>query len=245
MTSGKEAQQDAAVPGLLVEFCGEEYPLEPGETLTMGRDADLTIDEDNGFLHRRMVQIDFEHGFWWISNVGSRLPITVSGGTGTLQSWVGPGSRIPVVLPVITILFSAGETTYEVNVQATIPVFDPIRPTYGAIGDATLGSVDLTRSQFLLILALAEHTLRRVGTGASELPTNAAVAARLGWPITTFNRKLDNVCDKFARSGVKGMRGGPGSLATNRRARLVEYAVAARIVQPDHLPMLDEEGPHE
>jgi hypothetical protein len=229
------------MPGLMVEFCGEVYPLEPGESFTIGRDADLTVDEDNAYLHRRMVQLDFDHGFWWITNVGSRLAVTVSGGTGTLQSLLGPGSRLPVVLPAQAILFTAGETTYEVNVTANLPTFEPVHASGSAEpGDATLGSVDLTSSQFLLILALAENTLRRVGTGANELPTNAAAAARLGWPITTFNRKLDNVCDKFSRSGVKGLRGGAESLAVNRRARLVEYAVAARIVLPDHLPMLDE-----
>ncbi|MFZ2503411.1 MAG: hypothetical protein WAW88_12135, partial [Nocardioides sp.] len=103
-----------------------------------------------------------------------------------------------------------------------------------------LGHVELTPSQFRLMLALAENTLRRAGTGQSDIPTNAAAATRLGWSATTFNRKLDNVCDKYARAGVKGLRGGQGSLATNRRARLVEYAIAARIVRPEHLPILDD-----
>ena len=102
--------------------------------------------------------------------------------------------------------------------------------------------MDLTQTQFMLILALAENTLRRAGSGVSELPSNAKAAARLGWPITTFNRKLDNVCDKFSRSGVKGLRGGAGHLATSRRARLVEYTVAAKIVRAEHLPMLDEDA---
>jgi hypothetical protein len=77
------------------------------------------------------------------------------------------------------------------------------------------------------------------------LPTNAAASTRLGWSLTTFNRKLDNVCDKYARAGVKGLHGHPGQLATNRRARLVEYVVAAKIVRADHLPLLEEEQPGE
>ena len=95
----------------------------------------------------------------------------------------------------------------------------------------------------MLILALAENTLRRAGSGVSELPSNTTAAARLGWPITTFNRKLDNVCDKFSRSGVKGLRGDSERLATSRRARLVEYAVAARIVRSDQLHLLDATDP--
>ena len=81
--------------------------------------------------------------------------------------------------------------------------------------------------------------LRGGMVGASQLPSSAAAAARLGWPLTTFNRKLDNVCEKLDRIGVKGLRGGPGALATNRRARLVEYAVASRLVTADDLPLLD------
>ena len=57
--------------------------------------------------------------------------------------------------------------------------------------------------------------------------------------MTTFNRKLDNVCEKLDKIGVDGLRGGRGKLATNRRARLVEYAVATRLVSADDLALLD------
>ena len=71
------------------------------------------------------------------------------------------------------------------------------------------------------------------------IPTGAQAAARLGWNVTRFNRKLDNVCDKFDRLGVRGLRGGVRSYATNRRIRLVEYAIAARIVTRADLPLLE------
>jgi hypothetical protein len=92
-----------------------------------------------------------------------------------------------------------------------------------------------------MILALAEPLLKRDGTGMSELPTSAQAAERLGWTLTRFNRKLDNVCDKLDRIGVPGLRGGVRSYATNRRVRLVEHAMAARLVTRDDLPMLDME----
>jgi len=38
---------------------------------------------------------------------------------------------------------------------------------------------------------------------------------------------------------VRGLRGGPGQLASNRRARLVEHAVAARIVTAEDLALLN------
>ena len=99
--------------------------------------------------------------------------------------------------------------------------------------------MQLTESQKLLILALSEPMLAREGSGMSSVPTSAQAAQRLGWQMTKFNRKLDNVCDKLDRLGVRGLRGGPGKLASNRRARLVEHAVLSRLVVREDLPLLD------
>lgn len=234
-------QEQSTLDRLTLEFCGEQFSLLPGRRFSVGRDADLVVDEDNSFLHRRMIEFCHEGGFWWIANVGTRLSITVAGEAGTLQSWLGPGARLPVVLPEMSVLFTAGGTTYEIGVLSEGATFEQTADPFTEITTGqTLGHVNLTSSQFRLLLALSESTLRRAGTGASDIPSNAAAAQRLGWSATTFNRKLDNVCDKYARAGVKGLRGSPGHLATNRRARLVEYVVAARIVRREHLPLLDE-----
>lgn len=226
---------------LRIEYCGEEYTVAPETTFTIGRDADLSVDTDNPYLHRCLVELSFRDGFWWVANVGSRVAVTVSGEAGSLHSVIGPGSRLPVVIADAALLFTAGDTTYEVNVCCEMPPFEvSFQPGLGSDGSVTIGAVSLTSSQLLLLLALAEPRLRRLGSGPTDLPTNAAAAARLGWPITTFNRKLDNVCDKFDRAGVKGMHGGPGQHATQRRARLVEYAVAAKIVDRGLLELLDD-----
>src|SRR5690625_6113241 len=82
--------------------------------------------------------------------------------------------------------------------------------------------------------------LNREGSGMSSVPTSAQASKRLGWQLTKFNRKLDNVCDKLDRLGVRGLRGGPGKLASNRRARLVEHAVFSRLVTSADLPLLDQ-----
>jgi hypothetical protein len=92
-----------------------------------------------------------------------------------------------------------------------------------------------------LMVALAEPMLRREGVSMNELPSSSAAARRLGWTMSKFNRKLDNVCDKLDRMGVQGLRGGAGKLATNRRARLVEYAVTSHVITRADLPILDDE----
>ena len=59
---------------------------------------------------------------------------------------------------------------------------------------------------------------------------SGAAAQRLGWTITKFNRKLDNVCEKLAKLGVRGLHGDASRLATSRKARLVEHALATQLV---------------
>jgi hypothetical protein len=220
-----------------VEFCGEWYGISPDQPFGIGRDAELVVD-DNPFLHRRLLEVSRVNDLWLLTNVGSRLSVTVSDGAGRMQSWLAPGARLPLVFEHTIVVFSAGPTTYEISIHVSDPVFGDI-PNLPAFGQTTMGVVEFTPSQKLLMVALAEPILLREGSGMSDVPTNAKAAERLGWTLTRFNRKLDNVCDKLDRAGVKGLRGGSAGHAMNRRARLVEYALAARLVSRTDLPLLD------
>ena len=230
----------AVADTLRVEFAGEEFSIPPDTVFTVGREGDLAID-DNLFLHRNFLTIQNVEGLWLLSNVGSRLSATVTDTGGRVQAWLAPGARLPLVFAATSVIFSAGPTTYELTIHAAEPTFRDTQQPPDDDGLSTIGDVPLTHSQRVMILALAEPVLRREGTGMSELPTSAQAADRLGWTLTRFNRKLDNVCDKLDRIGVPGMRGGVRSYATNRRVRLVEHALAARLVTRDDLPLLDEE----
>ena len=227
--------------GVTVEFAGEFQHVDPERVFTVGRDGDLSID-DNPFLHRTFLSIERVDGLWWLHNIGSRLTATVTDGGGRMQAWLAPGARLPIVFRSTSVVFSAGPTTYELTLHAAEPAFHDSDHAGGHSSSSTLGDVRLTPSQRLLVLALAEPMLRREGAGMSEIPTSAKAAARLGWTLTRFNRKLDNVCEKFDRAGVPGLRGGVRSYATNRRARLVEHAIAARVVTRSDLPLLDDPG---
>jgi len=227
---------------LSVEFAGEEFDVTPDQVFTVGREGDLAID-DNLFLHRNFLTIQNVEGLWLLSNVGTRLSATVTDTGGRVQAWLAPGARLPLVFAATTVIFSAGPTTYELTIHAAEPTFREAQPPLDDDDDglSTIGEVPLTHSQKVMILALAEPVLRREGTGMSELPTSAQAAKRLGWTLTRFNRKLDNVCDKLDRTGVPGLRGGIRSYATNRRVRLVEHAISARLVTRGDLPLLDLE----
>ncbi|WP_260406103.1 hypothetical protein [Microbacterium sp. G2-8] len=239
---------DTAIPGretrgtaepVRIEFAGEWRTVEPRETLMIGREGDLAVD-DNPYLHRAFLEVSYADGMWWLSNVGSRLSATVSSAGGAVQSWLSPGARLPVVFEQSVIVFTAGPTTYEIALHAPRAQYAVSSQVQASIsGDTTVMPVRFTGSQKQLIVALAEPMLRREGVSVSDLPSSAAAAKRLGWSMSKFNRKLDNVCEKLDRMGVQGLRGAPGKLAMNRRARLVEYAVSSQLVSRADLPLLD------
>jgi len=222
-----------------VEFCGEWFDVDPDVPFFVGREGELAID-DNPYLHRRFLCITRSAGLWWLENVGSLIPATVADAQGNVQAWIAPGARLPLVFARTTVLFTAGPTTYELLVVGEEPAYEPTVQEVEQ-GDTTIGPVVLTDSQRALVLAFAEPVLRGRGS-TTAIPTSAQAAARLGWTITRLNRKLDNVCDKLARQGVRGLRGGPRKLAVNRRARLVEHAVASRLVTAEDLPLLEEQA---
>lgn len=224
---------------LTVDFCGEIYTVEGPGDFGIGRESDLTID-DNPYLHRRFLSIYEDFGMWWIANVGNLLTATVTDATGTVQAWLSPGAKLPIVFQTMHVMFSAGATTYDFSIHSEEDFFNTSQTMSDTGGSTTILPVTLTTSQRLLVVALAEGVLTQQVPGRGTIPTSAEAAARLGWSMTTFNRKLDNVCDKLDKLGVAGLRGGRGKLATNRRSRLVEYAVATHLVGPEDVPMLDQ-----
>lgn len=234
--------------GVTIDFCGELHAVDPATPLVIGREGDVEID-DNPFLHRHFLQVSNEGGWWWLTNVGTTLTATVADHKGLFQAWLNPGARIPLAFERLTVWFTAGPTTYDLTILVDNPSFTSVdtdlvdgRGEHHS-GETTVGRVSLTPDQKLLVIALCEDVLRRVGAGQGQIPSSAAAAERLGWKVTKFNRKLDNVCSKLADGGIRGLHGGPGKLASNRKARLVEHALSTRLVTEADLALLDEPGP--
>jgi len=228
---------------LTVECFQKNYALQPGQTLTIGREGDLVLDAANPFLHRVFLSIENQDGLWWLNNVGTRLSVTVSARQGGVEAWLSPGGRLPVVFPALMVCATAGDSTYDFQIFCDEAPFQPIALGVGPADDSdTLGSISLTNDQRLLIVALAENVLRNLDRGVGAVPTSQDAAGRLGWAVTKFNRKLDNVCYKLEQLGVAGLHGGPTKLAISRKARLVEYCVSANIVTREDLQLLPNPG---
>jgi hypothetical protein len=228
-----------APPPIVIEFCGESVSVDQ-LPFTIGRDADLVVDEHNRFLHRRFVSLDRSGNVWTLSNVGSQLAVTASDPGGRLTAVLAPGALLPLVFDTTMVRFTAGPTTYEFSVRLGDAASLVVPAAPADDGDATAGRIAMTPDQLRLILVLAEPILNGGGRAVTAMPSSSEAAIRLGWTITKFNRKLDNVCNKLTMVGVRGLHGAPGRLASSRRVRLVEYALATRLVTRDDLTLLTE-----
>lgn len=229
---------DAPIDGaLILDFGGRRVRIAPGETFVVGRGTQLSID-DNPYVHRRFLEIAQREGIWWLSNVGATLTASVSSADGLAQSWLIPGSSMPLVFGSTTVMFTAGAITYEFSLAAETPFYE-VSTAWNA-GAAEGVAELLSPMQRILLTALAEPLLRQGTTGSAQLRSAEDVATRLGWPTAKLERRLGSLCDKFARLGVRGVeRQGEGALPASQRARLVEHAVGARIVTTQDLELLD------
>jgi hypothetical protein len=233
---------------LHVDFIGEVTSVEPGHELTFGRQADLHID-DNRHLHRVLGRFWSRGDAWWLTNEGRAITIQIADADSRSSVQLAPGSEIALSFPNSVLRFRAGVTDYEVAVRVPDRFADegdeddddPLDADDDEAGETiALGDIMLTAEQRLLLLALGEGTLRDPHSN-DELPTNRAVARRLGWSITKFNRKLDNLCNRFAKLGVGGLRGSIDQLATDRRRRLVEHAIESGLISRSQLDRLPPE----
>jgi hypothetical protein len=233
---------------LHVEYCGEVTAIETSDELTFGRAGDLRID-DNPHLHRVLGRLWARGDQWWLANEGRAISIQIADADSRSNVVLAPGSEVALSFPNSILRFRAGITDYELTLS--VPdredeEEDEEDDDDGEVWDdqfgdtVGLGDVLLTDEQRLLLLALAEPTLR--GRRAKEdLPANRAVARRLGWSITKFNRKLDNLCNRFTKLGVGGLRGSIDQLATDRRRRLVDHAIESGLITADQLDRLPPE----
>lgn len=226
------------VDELRLEFCGEWYSPEPSRVFAIGRHADLQID-DNPYLHRRFLEVSDRNGLWWLSNVGTQLPVTVSEASGSAMSWLTPGGAMPLVFPHTVFRFTAGETSYEMNAHLDCPPYSTWRGPNDSDENTTIGRVVLSGEQKLLVIALAEPMLRKGPGEVSSMPSRKECAQRLGWTLKKLDRKLDAVCQKLHRSNVRGVYGSIDDVAMNRRARLVEFCVASGLVSGSDLVAID------
>ena len=227
----------SAAGELTIDYCGEIHVIGVDDAFTFGRTADLIIDE-NPFMHRVTGRFHCEADRWFLANVGSKSQIEIYDRLTRSKSVLIPGTDQVLPGGEVIVRFSAGPTAYEFDVETDAIEVDRPEIEIGDDSTAVAQEVPLTETQLALILALAEPVLRDPLSNAA-VPHTKDAASRLGWTVKRFNRKLDNVCQKFDAAGVRGLKASTGGLARDRRQRLVDHCIAAGVVDATLLDQLD------
>lgn len=225
---------------LYLDYCGEERALGADDVMSFGRDADLCVD-DNPYLHRVLGRFVARDGVWWLEHRGSRTPIVVRDAHGPSSAHLAPGTSLALTHGEFVVAFSAGPTHYELlgALEEHEWAID-LLGVEGLAGTRTLewGRVELNEDQRLLLVAMCARRLADPAATDAPLPSNRQGAARLGWSLPKFNRKLDHLCEKLHRAGVAGVHGVAGLSAVDRRRRVVDHALEARLVTAEDLALL-------
>lgn len=222
---------------LVVRFLDDERVLRPGDSLHFGRQGDLVVDDANPFLHRVVGRFASRSGVWWISNEGSKLHLVAIGENGE-RAELPPGGSIAAFDGETRLLFEAGSARYELTCEFRTSRRGDNLAASAREGEATAdwGTIPLNFEQRQLLAALCEP---RLSTGSELIPSNKAMASRLGWSVKKLERKLDYMCRRFSEVGVVGLHGAVGIDASDRRRRLANHALRSKIVDYDDLIVLD------
>lgn len=239
MEQDADEQATAIAPAgpLTIDFLGEVTMVDADNECTFGRIADLVVD-DNQFLHRVAGRFYAWMGEWWVRNEGASIELVVHDVETRAKLTVPPGTGVPITFVNWRIAFSAGPTNYEIDgrLPARAPVPGPATLEPSGPSTVPFGWVPLTADQRRALVALAQQHLR-----ASPDPIvapNKELAQQLGWTRKKFERKIDNLAEKFTKAGVPDLYRGPGDLTEGRRERLVRHALRVGMIDAEDLKLL-------
>lgn len=231
----------AASP-LEISFIDELYPIAPGETLGFGRSGDLIIDESNMFMHRLVGTFLHHQDLWWVRCEGKRSELSVWS-EGGRHTTLPPGEAAALAGARGVVRFEAGPHKYEIDYvlpdAVELPTEQAAPTTFDVTETRDFGVVSLNTEQRQLLAALGEEWLREPQAERVVLPTNGAIAHRLGWSIKKYDRKLDYLCSRLSDEGVPGLRGGKGVEASERRVNLVDHAIRNGLISLLDLDLLE------
>jgi hypothetical protein len=129
------------------------------------------------------------------------------------------------------VAFGAGPTGYRIDGRLSEPPEPEASAETSGTATVVFGSVPFSPEQYELVVALVASSRANGG----RLEPTPVIARRLGWTTKKFHRKLDLVCVKLDRAGVRGLKGDLGASADLRRERLVAHVLGAGLVREDDL----------
>lgn len=209
-------------------------PIRPDEPFTFGRSpsCDLTLDDTDRSISRVAGRIEYVGGFWTLFNTSSSRPLYLIGEVG-LRRTIPTGGR--EVLPNgETRIVVVGVRTHELVLavgDAAVAAADHIDLTRLDADRTTMPTI--TANERIALVAVAEGYLLPHPRHDPQPRTYNESADRLGLPVSTVRKRVENVRKKLIDAGVFQIEG------ADARAATVEFALAVRLITGADLPLLD------
>lgn len=203
---------------LVIQFI--EQTFRPEAELYFGRNAELSLDPDNGYLHRRAGRFRLVDDIWWLENRGSRLRLKMVSSDGSVID-LHAGASSPVLGRSGIVSLVAGPTRYEVgywleDVQPNL-LTETLRGIPVGADTVTYGT-KLTPRELDFVVVLAQGRL--TGRGG-PLPSHADIADTWGVSKKTVDNTLQRLRSKLRTSDVRFL---------DSSEMLVEYLVSQGLV---------------
>ena len=202
---------------LVVQFI--EQTFRPDSELDFGRNAELSLDPDNGYLHRQAGRFRLIDDIWWLENRGSRLRLKMVSSDGSVID-LHAGASSPVLGQSGTVSLVAGPTRYEVGYwleDITPALADTLRGVPVGADTVTYGTT-LTPRELDFVVVLAQGRL--TGRGG-PLPSHADIAETWGVSKKTVDNTLQRLRSKLRTKDVRYL---------DTSEMLVEYLVSQGLV---------------
>lgn len=227
---------------LWVGFAGEfEREVHPGERLTFGRSADLTVDV-NPMLHRRLGVLRNDGHRCELANEGSRITLYIDGERG-FRTELPSGRRMLLPDGQGHIRFAAGRMQYEIDFEINMPATLTVSSSQSLAGASSTfrpPDLDLTPGRRVLLTALVEPELR---SSNDPRPSTKALMTRTGYTHRSIERALDEICEMLDPNRSLGMLGSPDRPARDRRNVLARHVLETGLITTDDLVLLDLHEP--
>ncbi|APT91363.1 hypothetical protein CSPHI_10570 [Corynebacterium sphenisci DSM 44792] len=222
----------------LDDLCGVVLDPAPGETLTIGRNGDLRVGEDNPYMHRRALQLYSAGGAWYLQNIGSHVTVMLRRPGDARGMRLAPAQIQALTEPAYSVLFGVKRENYEIEIRQEVAgTGEPLGDV--DTGTATLTIDELTERERALVAAFAEDYLRGRVDSLATLCTDARAAEKLGTTAKAVEHRRTELYELILGGGLVSDMEWRHTHRRQRMTRAARALIDARLVTVDDLALLD------
>lgn len=242
-TTGEGRWTKVSLPALTIDdLCGTAMEVAPGTGLTIGRNADLIVGEDNPYMHRRVLHAYADGDTWYLRNVGSHVTVMVRLPGDSRGFRLAPDQAVALNGPEYSVLFGVKREIYEIAVHMDVEESADPFADFDSDGTETITVAELNDRERALVAAYAEDYLRGNVESLIVLCTDADAAVKLGTTPKALTHRRYALYELVVGGGLVSNSEWNRITPHNRMIRAVQAVIEARLVTADDLVLLEGGG---